>query len=82
MARRLLYILAAGVLFGAMPGVAAAEPPVGPALQSAPPAEFVPEGSWSGTDWQVGWETRGEAETGAIPEAVSEEPWMGEYGQD
>ena len=40
--------------------------------------EFVPEGNWSGTDWQ----TRGPVETGAIPGAVFEESWMKDYGND
>jgi hypothetical protein len=40
--------------------------------------EFVPEGNWSGTDWQ----TRGPVETGAIPETVLEEPWMKDYAND
>jgi hypothetical protein len=40
--------------------------------------EFVPEDNWSGTDWQ----TRGPVETGAIPGAAIEEPWMKDYGND
>jgi hypothetical protein len=40
--------------------------------------EFVPEGNWAGTDWQV----RGSVETGAIPEMAPEESWMKEYGND
>ena len=40
--------------------------------------EFVPEENWAGTDWQ----TRGPAETGAIPGAVFEESWMKDYGDD
>jgi hypothetical protein len=40
--------------------------------------EFVPEGNWSGTDWQA----RGPVETGAIPGTVSEESWMKDYGND
>jgi hypothetical protein len=40
--------------------------------------EFVPEGNWSGTDWQG----REPVETGAIPVTGPEEPWMKDYGQD
>jgi hypothetical protein len=40
--------------------------------------EFVPEGNWSGTDWQA----RGPVETGAIPVTASEESWMKDYGND
>ena len=40
--------------------------------------EFVPEGNWAGTDWQV----RGPVETGAIPGMPPEESWMKEYGND
>jgi len=40
--------------------------------------EFVPEGNWSGIDWQI----RGPVETGAIPGAVFEESWMKDYGND
>jgi hypothetical protein len=40
--------------------------------------EFIPEDNWSGTDWQ----TRGPVETGAIPGAAVEEPWMKDYGND
>jgi hypothetical protein len=40
--------------------------------------EFVPEGNWSGTDWQG----RGPVETGAIPVTGPEEPWMKDYGHD
>ena len=40
--------------------------------------EFVPEGNWSGTDWQA----RGPVETGAIPVTVFEESWMKDYGND
>jgi len=83
MARKILFILAAGVLLGAMFGAATAESPQHEqGLQSAPPAEFVPEGNWSGTDWQAGWQTSEEMETGAVPVAASEEPWMRMYGQD
>jgi hypothetical protein len=42
------------------------------------PQEFIPEGNWSGTDWQA----RVPVETGAIPGTLSEEPWMRNYGQD
>ena len=83
MARKILFILTAGVLLGAMFGVALAEAQqVEPGVQTAPPPGFVPEGNWSGTDWQVGWQTVGELETGAVPGMASEEPWMKEYGQD
>ena len=40
--------------------------------------EFVPEGNWSGTDWQA----RGPVETGAIPVTAFEESWMKDYGND
>jgi hypothetical protein len=40
--------------------------------------EIVPEGNWSGTDWQI----REPVETGAIPVTVSEESWMKDYGND
>jgi len=40
--------------------------------------EFVPEGNWSGTDWQE----RGPAGTGAIPVTAPEEFWMQDYGND
>jgi len=40
--------------------------------------EFVPEGNWSGTDWQA----RGPVETGAIPVTGPEESWMKDYGND
>lgn len=40
--------------------------------------EFVPEGNWSGTDWQ----TRGPVETGAIPVTAFEESWMKDYAND
>jgi hypothetical protein len=40
--------------------------------------EFVPEGNWSGTDWQA----RGPVETGAIPVTTFEESWMKGYGND
>ncbi len=40
--------------------------------------EFIPEGNWSGTDWQA----RGPVETGAIPVTVFEESWMKGYGND
>jgi hypothetical protein len=40
--------------------------------------EFVPEGNWSGTDWQA----RGPVETGAIPVTAFEESWMKDYSND
>jgi hypothetical protein len=40
--------------------------------------EFVPEGNWSGNDWQI----MEPVETGGIPPTVSGESWMREYGTD
>ena len=40
--------------------------------------EFVPEGNWSGTDWQA----REPVEAGAIPVTIFEESWMKDYGND
>ena len=40
--------------------------------------EFVPEGNWSGTDWQA----RGPVETCAIPVTAFDESWMKDYGND
>lgn len=83
MRRTMVIVLFVAVLCGALPLVVAAEPsentPRPEALpQSSSSDQFVPEGNWSGTDWQA----RGPAETGAIPETRSEEPWMKEYGAD
>lgn len=47
-------------------------------LESSAGTEFVPEGNWSGTDWQLSQPM----ETGAVPQTVSEEAWMREYGAD
>ena len=40
--------------------------------------EFVPEGNWAGTDWQVSYLVK----DAAIPVIVSEESWMKDYGND
>ena len=42
------------------------------------PQEFIPEGNWGGTDWQVS----NLVEPVAIPVMVSEESWMKDYGND
>ena len=66
MGRKTILILAVGAFIGAFVAL------------SSVAQEFVPEGNWAGTNWQVG----GPAETVAIPVTVSEESWMKEYGND
>jgi hypothetical protein len=83
MARKIMIIVAVGVFVGALAGVATAEhrgvsQQSEQGLQPSADPEFVPEGNWSGTDWQV----REPVETGAIPERVFEESWMKDYGND
>jgi hypothetical protein len=83
MARIFLAVLTVGVFVGALAGGAAADflgesPQSDRSQQSSSEPEFVPEGNFSGTDWQ----TSGMVETGSLSARVSEEPWMKEYGQD
>jgi len=81
--RKSILILTVGAFVGALAGGAMAdvlgEPPQREhVLLSLVPQEFVPEGNWAGTDWQVS----NLAETVAIPVMVSEESWMKDYGND
>ena len=83
MGRKTMLILAVVAFVGALSGGAMADvlgksPQRGQVLLAAMAQEFVPEGNWAGTDWQV----RGPVETVAIPVMVSEESWMKEYGND
>jgi hypothetical protein len=83
MARKTILILAVGVFIGALAGGAMADflgesPQSEQGLLSSEGRDFVPEGNWSGTDWQA----RGPVETGAIPVTVFEESWMKDYGND
>ena len=83
MGRKTMLILAVVAFVGALSGGAMADvlgksPQSGQVLLAAMAQEFVPEGNWAGTDWQV----RGPVETVAIPVMVSEESWMKEYGND
>jgi hypothetical protein len=76
-------MLAVGVFVGALAGGAMADI-LGESLQieqvllASVDQEFVPEGNWAGTDWQIS----GPVEIVAIPVMVSEESWMKEYGND
>ena len=83
MGRKSILILTVGAFVGALAGGAMAdvlgEPPQSEhVLLSSVSQEFVPEGNWAGTDWQVS----NLAETVAIPVMVSEESWMKDYGND
>jgi hypothetical protein len=78
-----ILILAVGALVGALAGGAMADilvksPQSERVLLSSVAQEFVPEGNWSGTDWQASYP----AETVAIPVMISEESWMKDYGND
>ena len=82
-----ILILVAGVGFGIAqaagnqsydPMLRFGDQDVNPYIDVGQDVEFVPEGNYAGTDWQV----RGPVETGAIPVMVSEESWMKEYGND
>lgn len=83
MGRKTILMLAVGVFVGALAGGAMADI-LGESLQieqvllASVDQEFVPEGNWAGTDWQIS----GPVEIVAIPVMVSEESWMKEYGND
>jgi hypothetical protein len=81
--RKTILILAVGALVGALAGGAMADvlwesPQRGQVLLAAVAQEYVPEGNWAGTNWQVS----GPVETVAIPVMVSDETWMKDYGND
>lgn len=83
MGRKIIMILSVGAFIGALAGGAMAdilgEPPQSKQiLLSFVAQEFVPEGNWSGTDWQASYLL----ETIAIPVMVSEESWRKDYGND
>jgi hypothetical protein len=76
-------MMAVGVFVGALTGGAMADilgesPQIEQVLLSSVAQEFVPEGNWSGTDWQASYLV----ETVAIPVMVSEESWLKDYGND
>jgi hypothetical protein len=81
--RKTILMLAVGVFVGALAGGAMADI-LGESLQieqvllASVDQEFVPEGNWAGTDWQIS----GPVKIVAIPVMVSEESWMKEYGND
>jgi hypothetical protein len=81
--RKTILMLAVGVFVGALAGGAMADI-LGESLQieqvllASVDQEFVPEGNWAGTDWQIS----GPVEIVAIPVMVSEESWMKDYGND
>lgn len=83
MGRKTILMLAVGVFVGALAGGAMADI-LGESLQieqvllASVDQEFVPEGNWAGTDWQIS----GPVKIVAIPVMVSEESWMKEYGND
>jgi sulfur carrier protein ThiS len=63
---------------GAMADILGESPQSEQVLLASVDQEFVPEGNWAGTDWQIS----GPVEIVAIPVMVSEESWMKEYGND
>ena len=81
--RKTLLMFAVGAFIGALAGGAMADileesPQSGQVLLASVGQDFVPEGNYSGTNWQVS----GPVETVAIPVMVSEETWMKDYGND
>jgi hypothetical protein len=81
--RKTILMLAVGAFVGALAGGAMADI-LGDSQQSeqvrltSVTQEFVPEGNWGGTDWQVSHLV----ETVAMPVMVAEESWMKDYGND
>jgi hypothetical protein len=80
--RKSILIFAVVGFIGALAGGAMADslgesPQSEQVLLSSLAQEFVPEGNFAGTDWQISHPV----ETVAIP-VVSEESWMKEYGND
>ena len=78
-----ILMLAVGAIFVALAGEAMADilgesSHGGQVLLASVTQEFVPEGNYAGTDWQVSYL----AENVPIPVMVSEESWMKEYGND
>ena len=83
MGRKTFLILVVVSVVGGLVGVAMADilgesPQSKQVLLSSVAQEFVPEGNWSGTNWQAS----GPIEILAMPVIVSEESWMKEYGND
>ncbi len=79
MGRKSILMLAVGECVGALAGGAIAgilgESSHGEqVLLASVTQEYVPEGNWAGTDWQVGYL----AENDAIPVTVSEDSWRRE----
>ncbi len=84
MRKKTVFFLVMSVFIGALAGGAMADysgesHDTGQAILSSADREFVPEGNWSGTDWQAS----DPVETGAIPGTVLlEDFYMRDYGND